>query len=51
MVFEDARFKHGATPIKPVESSGETRRDVLVCTIDYPSTYLERDHALRSAAD
>jgi 2OG-Fe dioxygenase len=43
MVFEDARFKHGATPLVPPKT-GEAKRDVLVCTIDYPSTYLERDH-------
>jgi hypothetical protein len=44
MVFEDAKFKHGATPITPLADSGETKRDVLVCTIDYSSTYLEREH-------
>jgi hypothetical protein len=43
MVFEDARFKHGATPLVPPKT-GQAKRDVLVCTIDYPSTYLERDH-------
>jgi 2OG-Fe dioxygenase len=43
MVFEDARFKHGATPLVPLATS-DAKRDVLVCTIDYPSTYLERDH-------
>jgi hypothetical protein len=39
MIFEDARFKHGATPLVPPET-GQAKRDVLVCTIDYPSTYL-----------
>jgi hypothetical protein len=47
MIFEDARFKHGATPLVPPEN-GQARRDVLVCTIDYPSTYLERDRATAS---
>jgi hypothetical protein len=42
MVFEDARFKHGATPLVAPEI-GQAKRDVLVCTIDYPSTYLERE--------
>jgi hypothetical protein len=41
MVFQDDRFKHGATPLVP-PATGQARRDVLVCTIDYPSTYLER---------
>jgi hypothetical protein len=40
IVFEDKRFKHGATPlVNPVE--GQMHRDALVCTVDYPSTYLE----------
>jgi hypothetical protein len=47
MVFEDARFKHGATPLVPPEND-QARRDVLVCTIDHPSTYLERDRATAS---
>jgi 2OG-Fe dioxygenase len=39
LVFEDKRFKHGATPLKP-PPGGTARRDVLVCTVDYPGTYL-----------
>lgn len=40
LMFEDKRFKHGATPLEcPAE--GQARRDVLVCTVDYESTYLE----------
>lgn len=40
IIFEDKRFKHGATPlVNPVD--GQTQRDALVCTVDYPSTYLE----------
>lgn len=40
LIFEDKRFKHGATPlVNPV--GGQAQRDVLVCTVDYPGTYLE----------
>jgi len=39
IIFEDARFKHGATPLQ--STPGETAmRDVLVCTVDYRSSYL-----------
>ena len=41
MIFEDRRFKHGATPLTPPRG-GRAKRDVLVCTVDYPTTYLER---------
>jgi hypothetical protein len=41
MIFEDRRFKHGATPLTP-PPDGQVRRDVLVCTVDFPTTYLER---------
>ena len=41
MIFEDKKFKHGATPL--TTPPGErAKRDVLVCTVDYPTTYLER---------
>ena len=40
IVFEDARFKHGATPLVNPDG-GATRRDALICTVDYRSTYLE----------
>jgi hypothetical protein len=40
MIFEDRRFKHGATPLTP-PPGGQAKRDVLVCTIDFPATYLE----------
>jgi 2OG-Fe dioxygenase len=40
LVFEDRLFKHGATPLEP-PADGEARRDVLVCTVDYRTTYLE----------
>jgi len=40
IIFEDKRFKHGATPlINPAD--GKAQRDALVCTVDYTSTYLE----------
>jgi 2OG-Fe dioxygenase len=39
IIFDDERFKHGATDLKA--PSGEaTMRDVLVCTVDYRETYL-----------
>lgn len=39
IIFEDRRFKHGATKLEaqPGESA---MRDALVCTVDYPDTYL-----------
>jgi hypothetical protein len=41
MIFEDTRFKHGATQlIRP--PGGRAKRDVLVCTVDRPTTYLHR---------
>ena len=43
MIFEDRRFKHGATQLTPPPGGGRATRDVLVCTVDYPTTYLERD--------
>jgi 2OG-Fe dioxygenase len=40
IIFEDKRFKHGATPLEA--PPGETaRRDAVVCTIDRPGTYLD----------
>ena len=41
MIFEDSRFKHGATPLIP-PPGGRAKRDVLVCTVDLPTTYLQR---------
>lgn len=41
MIFDDSRFKHGATPLIP-PPGGRAKRDVLVCTVDHPMTYLER---------
>ncbi len=41
MIFEDRRFKHGATPLT-APPGGRATRDVLICTVDYPTTYLER---------
>jgi hypothetical protein len=39
LIFDDERFRHGATRLVP--PAGETaRRDVMVCTVDYPDTYL-----------
>jgi 2OG-Fe dioxygenase len=41
MIFEDSKFKHGATELIP-PTGGRAKRDVLVCTVDFPTTYLER---------
>jgi hypothetical protein len=39
LVFEDKFFKHGATPLEPLPD-GTAQRDVLVCTVDHPGSYL-----------
>ena len=39
LIFNDARFMHGATPLQALPD-GTSMRDVLVCTFDYPGTYL-----------
>jgi len=41
IIFEDCKFKHGATPLVPPPAGG-AMRDALVCTVDYPSSYLAR---------
>jgi hypothetical protein len=39
IIFDDERFMHGATDLEA--PSGEaTMRDVLICTVDHPETYL-----------
>jgi 2OG-Fe dioxygenase len=39
IIFDDERFMHGATPLEaPIGEA--TQRDALVCTVDYPETYL-----------
>ncbi len=40
LIFEDKLFKHGATPLER-PPGGQARRDVLICTVDYRSTYLD----------
>jgi hypothetical protein len=39
LIFKDDLFLHGATPLEVADGQG-TQRDALVCTVDYPSTYL-----------
>ena len=39
IIFDDRRFKHGATPLETL-LGGTAERDALVCTVDYPETYL-----------
>jgi hypothetical protein len=41
MIFQDRQFMHGAEPLEPPHG-GKAQRDVLICTVDYPTTYLER---------
>jgi hypothetical protein len=40
LIFKDSLFKHGATPLQRAPD-GTAKRDVLVFTVDYRSTYLE----------
>ena len=42
LIFDDKQFKHGATRLRP-PPGGRAKRDVLVCTVDYPTTYLWPD--------
>ena len=39
IIFDDERFRHGATPLE-ARAGEATRRDALVCTVDYRETYL-----------
>ena len=41
MIFKDSEFMHGATPLTP-PPGGQAQRDAIVCTVDYPTTYLQR---------
>ena len=44
IIFDDALFQHGATPL--VAPPGETaRRDAVICTIDYWETYLGKERS------
>jgi hypothetical protein len=50
LIFEDKFFKHGATPLVPPHG-GKARRDVLVCTVNYPKSYpLDKPSAGKEAA-
>jgi hypothetical protein len=40
IIFDDECFMHGATPLE-ASPDGVAMRDVLVCTVDYPQTYLD----------
>jgi hypothetical protein len=42
LIFKDSDFLHGATPLKP-RAGRSAQRDALVCTVDYPSTYLDNE--------
>lgn len=45
IIFDDERFRHGATPLEA--GAGDSgRRDALVCTVDYRESYLAgSDHS------
>lgn len=42
LIFKDRDFLHGATPLKP-RINRSAQRDAMICTVDYPSTYLESE--------
>lgn len=39
LIFRDAEFLHTASPIRPTADGNLARRDVLICTVDYPETH------------
>ena len=39
LIFKDDLFLHGATPLVPGDGQ-VAQRDAIVCTVDYPGTYL-----------
>jgi hypothetical protein len=41
LMFRDSAFLHSVTPLIQTGET-ETRRDAMVCTVDYASTYLTR---------
>jgi hypothetical protein len=45
LIFDDERFIHDATPLESLPD-GTAQRDVLVCTVDYRSTYLGEEPLL-----
>lgn len=44
IIFDDALFKHGATPLV-APPGGTAQRDAVICTIDYFETYLGKEKA------
>jgi 2OG-Fe dioxygenase len=44
IAFDDERFQHGATPLLAPPGL-RAKRDALVCTVDYPGTYLASRHS------
>lgn len=47
IIFDDARFMHGATPLEALPD-GTSMRDVLVCTVDCHDTYLSARARVRA---
>jgi hypothetical protein len=39
IIFRDDRFRHNVTPLRAPESGTPTRRDAMVCTVNYADTY------------
>ena len=46
LMFDDECFIHDATPLQ-APLGGKARRDVLICTVDYRSTYLDQTPPFR----
>jgi hypothetical protein len=39
LVFDDQRFRHSATPLRPGQDGQQPHRDTIVCTVNKPETY------------
>ena len=43
MIFQDSSVQTRRYSAQPLSLGGRAKRDVLVCTVDFPMTYLQRD--------
>lgn len=50
IIFDDARFLHGATPLEALPD-GTAMRDVLVCTVDSLDSYLSKPQSGQPVAE
>ncbi|MGH3278393.1 MAG: 2OG-Fe dioxygenase family protein [Trebonia sp.] len=48
IIFEDTLFKHGTTQLINPDGGAATRRDALICTVDYRCTYLDGNQGATS---